>query len=218
MRTSRSVSFVVVFVLLLMLSMLLSVLAQETTPELLLTIGTQSCALALLADDSEQMAVTPEATAESGANPPVLTLGDDCVVVATRLVVAANGTLWLSLTRADALGEWLGLDAVEGDDHPPQLDARGRYFGCANPVQGEQVCRVQVEVDEMVYQVEIPMLVGGVYNTPTAAATAPPPPTAAATGQPPQGTGDGNSPPAPTAAINPTVSPPPPVLTVEVSG
>lgn len=91
----------------------------------------------------------------SAGDQPALTLGDGCEDVAARLRVPASGTIWLSLTLSDQPDLWLPLDAVAGDPAPPQLDQRGRYFGCTQG--GDQVCQVTVEINAADYQVAIPL-------------------------------------------------------------
>ena len=59
----------------------------------------------------------------------------------------------------------------ELDDYPPTLDRRGRWLGCRIPVEGEQICRVLVDWQEMIYLVEIPLLVNPPYTAPVPSAT-----------------------------------------------
>ena len=53
----------------------------------------------------------------------------------------------LALRLADE-GAWLTLFPVEDDQFPPHLDRRGRYFGCVIPDEGEQTCRVLVDLND----------------------------------------------------------------------
>jgi hypothetical protein len=198
----------ILFGLALLAILVFPALALQTTPAVQLTVGRQSCTL-VLASVAEATAeatseATPEAEAEATAEPgsdlPTLTLGDDCEDVAAGLVVPANGTLWLSLMLEDDPDIWLPLSEIEGDENPPQLDRRGRYFGCEIPTQGEQFCLVQVEVDETAYRVMIPVQVAGAFFAPTS--TAAPAATAAPTATPPPA-GGGASPPAGTQEAAP---------------
>jgi len=92
-------------------------------------------------------------------NQPSLTLGDGCDDVEERLRLPNSGTIWLSLTISDQPDLWLPLDIITDDPTPPQLDQRGRYFGCTQ--DGEQVCQVKVEIDTGAYQIAIPLTLDG---------------------------------------------------------
>lgn len=94
---------------------------------------------------------------------PSLTLGDGCADVVERLRVPNSGTIWLSLTISDQPDVWLPLDTIADDPAPPQLDQRGRYFGCTQT--DEQVCQVKVEFNTAAYQVAIPLVVDTTGNT-----------------------------------------------------
>ncbi len=87
-----------------------------------------------------------------------LALGNDCDDVEARLRVPNSGTIWLSLTISDQPDLWLPLEAVAGDPAPPQLDQRGRFFGCTQ--EGDEVCQVKVEINSAAYQVVVPLVVG----------------------------------------------------------
>jgi hypothetical protein len=151
-------------------------------PTLSLSVAGETCALELVEIDPETAPeATPEATPDVGETPrglppdwlpdlPTYTLGDDCEDVERLLTVASNGTLWLALLSDDDYG-WLPLENVEDDPYPPQLDGRGRYFGCANPEEGEQVCYVLVEWNEETVLVAIPIFVGDAYFAPEPTAT-----------------------------------------------
>jgi len=102
-----------------------------------LGVGERTCALAPASDQA------------------ALALGPDCEEVAARLSLPESGTIWLSLTLSDQPDLWLPLNLVAGDPAPPQLDQRGRYFGCTQA--SEQVCQVKVEIDAATYQVAIPL-------------------------------------------------------------
>src|SRR5262249_11147979 len=99
---------------------------------------------------TEEAQPTPEATSSSGSM-AAYTLGPDCDALRPLLLVPSNGTLWLSLTNADDPNTFLKLSVVEGDEYPPKLDRRGRYFGCAIPEQGDQLCQVMAEVNGSMY-------------------------------------------------------------------
>jgi hypothetical protein len=151
--------------------------------------------------------VTPESTADWLPDLPIYTLSDDCETIEPLLTVASNGTLWLALLKDDA-DDWLALDTLEDDPHPPQLDARGRYFGCAIPDEGAQPCYVLVTLDEVDYLVRVPLWVGDAYFAPQVTATEEPethetPEPQTGDNLPPQSNG-GNSPqPTPTDDLPP---------------
>ncbi len=195
--------------LILLLALAYPLLAQTSTPDVRLTVGGQSCSLALATAEVTTPKATSETTPEAtptASDLPTLTLSDDCAEVTPLLRVASNGVLWLSLTLADLPDQWLKLSAVAKDEHPPLLDQRGRYFGCTNPTRGEGVCRVQVEVADQVYRVEIPLLVSADYRAPSVTASTPSAPTdPSQPGAPETGSSPAN-PSAPTAV--PTDSPP----------
>lgn len=164
----------IIIALALLLMSVFFVLGQaDTTPDsappLMITVSNQSCAMALVETD----AATPEATAEAQATSetesvvayPTLTPGDDCADVLPLLYAPTNGTLWIALWLPDEF-PWQQFEAVEGDEHPPKLDTRGRYVGCANPETGEHICRVLWEYDDVTYLIEVPLLIGNAYTPP----------------------------------------------------
>src|SRR5688572_22439613 len=122
------------FLGLLLLVPVLSAWQSETTPSFTLDVGGVSCALVPAAEISEATP-EPDATAEPSSGLEIsdnaLTPGAECNEVRERLVVAANGMLWMSVWLDGDTQTWLTLATLEDDDHPPKLDGRGRYFGCA---------------------------------------------------------------------------------------
>ena len=100
----------------------------------------------------------------------VYTLGDECDNVISQLEVPENGTLWLSISLQDDPNTSLPLSILVDDEFPPQLDRRGRFFGCEIQAQGEQICRVVVTVGDILYQIDVPVVVQGAFfaetNTP----------------------------------------------------
>ena len=52
-----------------------------------------------------------------------------------------------------------------------QLDRRGRFFGCANRNEGEQMCYVLAEIGEETVLVAVPVYVGDAYVAPQSAET-----------------------------------------------
>lgn len=172
--------------LVLLIAPFLLTAQEEDSADLLLSVSGESCALAPFETETEATPkTTPEATAEVGETPPkrsgglppdwlpdlpTYTLSGECTEVEPLLTVASNGRLWLALLTADA-DDWLQLDTIEDDPYPPQLDGRGRYFGCAIPDEGEQVCYVLVTLDDMEYLVEVPIWVGDAYYAPAPTAT-----------------------------------------------
>ena len=150
---------IIPLIILVIFAVLITAQEGETEdPVLWLSVTGETCALAISDVGTHGMRPpettpesTPETTPEPNANTPdwlpdlpTYTLSDDCEDVERLLVVARNGTLWLALLSEDS-DTWLSLDTVEGDPYPPQLDGRGRYIGCAIPVEGEQVCYVSIE-------------------------------------------------------------------------
>jgi hypothetical protein len=130
----------------------------------------------------EEAEATAEATAEGTEEPgytldslPVYTLGEDCEGVISRLQVPSNGTLWISITLED--GTTLPLASFEDDPYSPTLDRRGSFFGCTIPAEGEQVCHVVVLVENVAFQIDVPVFVGDAFSAPQP--TAAPEPTAA---------------------------------------
>lgn len=150
-------------VLLLLVPALVGWQSDPPPSPFVLGVGNASCALAPATEPPE---ATPEfeATAEPTSDATLLTLGDDCETVTPLLQTAANGTIWLSLRLADTPDVWLALDTVADDPHPPRLDQRGRFFGCAIPVEGEQTCQVAVSHDEADYIVAVPLIVGAAWR------------------------------------------------------
>ncbi|MFN8375662.1 MAG: hypothetical protein U0694_22680 [Anaerolineae bacterium] len=191
-------------------------MAQETsgdTPVLVLTVGSRSCTLAPIVVEetaTAEVSAVPRATYRPTLTPipttpsadeteapaqgfasgtlVVLTLSDDCANLLSQLQVPENGVLWLSLSLQDDPDSALPLSSLADDDFPPQLDRRGRYFGCSIPDQGEQVCRVVVTVGEVSYQIDVPVTVEGAFVAPTstAAPSAPEPTTAPVSNPQPQ--------------------------------
>jgi hypothetical protein len=115
---------------------------------------------------------TPEAEAEgfSTGELVVLTLSEDCIELLEQLQVPENGVLWISITLEDDPDSSLPLSSLEDDEFPPQLDRRGRYFGCSIQEQGEQVCRVVVTLDGVSFQIDVPVVVEGAFVAPATAA------------------------------------------------
>jgi hypothetical protein len=213
---------IIPFILLLIFTTLV-IAAQETedAPALALSVAGEECHLQLIEIDPES---TPEATPEpddeesEDTTPdwlpelPTYTIGDDCQELLPLLTVAANGTLWMALLLPDS-DDWLPLETLEDDPYPPQLDGRGRYFGCSIPMEGEQVCYVLTELDEETVLVAVPLWVGDAYYAPQPVATDEPEVQETAGGQtednsPSQNTGD-DDPPQPTQ-VPPTEEQTPP--------
>lgn len=86
-----------------------------------------------------------------------LMLGEDCQAIESRLALPTDVTLWLSLTLSDQPDNWLALQPVEDDTAPPQLDGRGRFFGCTRTQPDEQLCQVTVEVNATAYRLALPL-------------------------------------------------------------
>jgi hypothetical protein len=196
------------------------------TPVFVLSVGSRSCTLAADSVEVAQEATaeasaapratyrptltpipqpanadeTPEAEAAvegfSSGELVVLTLSDDCADLIEQLEVPENGTLWLSISLENDPETSLPLSTLADDEYPPQLDRRGRFFGCEIGEQGEQVCRVVVTVDDVSYQIDVPVVVQGAFIAPE--------PTSAPTSAPAE----------PTSAPAP-VEPPPPATTQE---
>ncbi len=150
----------------------------DTAPPLWISVGGQSCQLSLAEGD----AATPEATAEAEAMPeatseagseatevvayPVLTPGVNCTNVIPLLHVPSNDTLWLALWMPNEF-PWQHFRSVEGDQHPPKIDTRGRFLGCSNPERGEQSCQVLWRHEGATYRVVLPLHVGNAYTAST---------------------------------------------------
>ena len=160
---------------------------------------------------------TPESTPETTPEPnadipdwlldlPTYTLSDDCEDIERLLAVARNGTLWLALFTQDS-DTWLSLDTIEDDPYPPQLDGRGRYFGCAIPVEGAQVCYVLAERDEETVLVAVPVWVGDAYYAPQPVETDEPETPEQQTGDNPPTENTGDNQPQPTDTPQPTQVP-----------
>jgi hypothetical protein len=192
-------------------------IAQEDDPaDLLLSVSGRICALERVEGEPEATpeataAATPEATPDPEANTPdwlpdlpTYTVGEDCDDLEPLLTVASNGTLWLALLTEDS-DEWLPLDTLEDDPYPPQLDGRGRYFGCAIPDEGEQTCYVRVTLDDEDYLVAVPLWVGDAYYAPVPTATDAPDvqvtPEQQTSTQPQQNTGGIQPPPTEAACV-----------------
>jgi len=152
----------------------LSVFAQEEVedeaPILEISGAGKSCSLAeFVPEDSEatpeaENTPEPETTAEADkADYPIITLGDDCEDVIPKLTAASNGTVWIAISMPDE-EDWQEFSALEEDDFPPQFDKRGRFIGCHNPHEGEQICSVLWENEEIIYLIEIPIFVGDAYT------------------------------------------------------
>ena len=84
-------------------------------------------------------------------------LGDNCTAINARLRVAQSNTIWLAIHNPADPAEWVELDAVEGDDNPPQFDRRGRFFGCGHAEIGAEPCQVNVSVNGRIYRVAVPL-------------------------------------------------------------
>ncbi len=117
------------------------VVGQAASPSIFqIALGSRVCSLSQLGDQT------------------ALTLGDDCQNVSSRLHIPANATVWLGVTIKDLPGVWLPLSTVEGDTAPPQIDQRGRYFGCTRAEGINQVCEVNVEIDATLYRLAVPLM------------------------------------------------------------
>lgn len=118
--------------------------------------------------------------------------GEGCEDLANDLRSFQNGTLWVSLTLEDDPGLWLTLTKVDDDSSPTVIDRRGRYLGCKFAAQGVFICLVNVEIDDQLYRVEIPIIVGPPLGIPaqTAAPTVEGQPTATPGDAPPANPGD----------------------------
>lgn len=206
-----AVSLMAVFVL----------LAQDEEPPLMeITVGSEACGMTLVdltepeATEEAEVVATPEAESTpeaSFADYPVISLGDDCDDVIPLLRAPNNGTLWVALSIPEET-EWMVFETLEDDPSPPTLDRRGRFVGCANRQQGEQVCRVTTLLDDVVHLIEIPFIVGNAYVAPAPTQAA----TARATVTPPaQGGGAPAEPPPQPTDPPPQPTDPPPVETEE---
>ncbi len=198
MRAQPMRRIIVCTVLLVLIAHFTIAQDDDTPASLVLTVGNVACELALGDVDLD---AEPEATPEPESTPepdgnlmPVYTLSEDCENVLRRLHVPSNETLWLALSWPDE-EDWLQLDILEDDEHPPQLDRRGRFFGCANQEQGEFVCRVLVDWNGETVLVELPITVNPPYFAPTPTASPTPVPQQAAPLQPPADDGNGNDAP-----------------------
>jgi hypothetical protein len=213
--------WIIPVIVILLIAPFLSTAQEDETAELLLSVSGESCALQIdpesvggqvgahsvrpgetTPEATEEPEATPEATVEPDAETPdwlpdlpTYTLGEDCADLESLLTVAANGRLWLALLTEND-DEWLPLDTLEDDPYPPQLDGRGRYFGCAIPDEGEQACYVRVTLDEAEYLVAVPLWVGDAYYAPAPTATdAPVAQETPMADNPPQQDTGGNPPP-----------------------
>ncbi len=129
-----------------------------------LTLGNHLCALqafdlsGMVEDETQQLI---------DYSSVVFRVPETCVAVHSRLRAPIDQTVWLSLSL-DEQSDWLTLYTLPYDAHPPTLDRRGRYFGCAMPENGFHTCRVSFEVKGIKYQVLVPMRVGVVRDYPLA--------------------------------------------------
>ena len=177
--------FVILPLIILLLFAAIIVAQEEDTPEpdLLLSVAGESCALEIDPESVGTHAMrppeaTPESEPETTPEPapdflpalPTYTLSDDCDDVKHLLTVPSNGTIWLSLSLPES-EDWLPLSTIEDDPYPPKLDGRGRFFGCAIPMEGEQVCYVLTELEEETVLVALPLWVGDAYYAPQPVAT-----------------------------------------------
>jgi hypothetical protein len=180
-----------IFFVVLALLLLPTVFAQfddEENSSLIVTVGTETCALVLkdsleaeataeasevpeLPEATEVAEIMAEATEAAEGEMTVLTVGDDCDANAFRL--ASNGTLWIAISL-EGEEDWQVFEAVEGDTSAPNFDRRGRFIGCRNPNEGEQVCRVQWEYEGTSYLIEIPIYVGDAFTAGVPISTAEP--------------------------------------------
>jgi hypothetical protein len=152
---------------------------------LLLTVDTSSCILSIYEPPPPEATpratyrptMTPippppteEATADPDAfvldNAPIYTVGEGCDDVAAYLSVPINDLLWFSLMIDGDDVSFLRLQVIPDDPFPPRLDARGRYFACGIPEEGQQVCQVAVMVSDQAYIVQIPVNVEEAYSAP----------------------------------------------------
>lgn len=186
---------IIPLVIILLIAALITAQEDEST-DLVLSVSDASCVLELVAIEAE---ATPEATPDQDMDIletepdwlpdlPIYTIGEDCEDIVPLLTVPSNGTLWLGLLYGD---EWLPLDTLDDDPYPPQLDGRGRYFGCVIPDEGEQVCYVLVTLNDLDYLVEVPIWIGDAYYAPQPTATDEPAPPITSDSQ----TGGNDSPP-----------------------
>jgi hypothetical protein len=156
----------------------------ESIP-LLLTVDTSSCVLSVYEPPPPEATpratyrptITPipatpteEATIDPDAfvldNAPIYTIGEGCDEVAEYLSVPINDMLWFSLMIDGDDVSFLRLQVIPDDPFQPQLDARGRYFACGIPEEGQQVCQVAVMVSDQAYIVQIPVNVEEAYFVP----------------------------------------------------
>lgn len=138
-------------------------LTPEATPE-----ATSAVTPELTVDQSEDLGILPTAqpTPLPTVHPidpitdayPVFTLGDDCENVIPYLEMLTTETRWMAVSSSEEEA-WLTLTPVDDDQFPPHLDRRGRYFGCIIPEEGEQACRVLVDLNDTMLLVEIPVVV-----------------------------------------------------------
>jgi hypothetical protein len=171
----RYVLFFLLFALLLLPVFIAQPQEGEENPILSLTVGSESCELVLQSEaseaeataeaseapeDSEEAEATPEAT-EEALEMIVLTVSADCNPNAFRL--ASNGTLWIALS-VDGEEDWQEFAALEEDESAPSFDRRGRFVGCRNPNEGEQLCRLVWEFEGVRYLIEIPIFVGDAFT------------------------------------------------------
>ena len=146
-----------------LLNFIFVVSASEFTPdyhhtqpfELTLTLGKHACAL----ESRDLAGIVEEDIHLHNHSSIIYRVPDSCVAVLSRLRASIDQAVWLSLSITDQ-SDWLKLHTIHNDRHTPQLDKRGRYFGCAMPENGFHTCRIGFEMRGQRYQVFVPMRVG----------------------------------------------------------
>lgn len=134
-------------------------IALSRSPNLELTLGDHACDLQPEFAYSLTWFERQFAPEDLLAGEVVYHLGDNCRAVESRLRISQNATIWLAVRNEDDPKEWVELDRVSGDSNPPQLDRRGRFFGCGSENVGVRSCQVTVSVDGVTYRIEAPLRV-----------------------------------------------------------
>ena len=167
MRTTIGLTLIALFMTTLIIAQ-----DEQDTPTFTLSIGNRSCDLTLIEPEDDDIA-SEDDDGTSGDDdgieedaPPTYTIGDDCEGLQNFLADhPSNERLWLALSHPEEDG-WLELETTEDDDYPPQLDRRGRFFGCLIPEQGEQACFVSATLGDTTYAFIIPFTIGNAYYAP----------------------------------------------------
>jgi hypothetical protein len=130
-------------------------------------VGDFSCDLSPLERETSvtpDPEATPDPESELPPGVPVYTLSSNCDGVAPRLRMVLEGTLWLGVS-APSERDWLPTEQVgtifagDVDPYPPQLDRRGRWFGCVGYELGDYTWRVLVGLDDAWHLIAVPVTV-----------------------------------------------------------